>query len=551
MFKESDAYSSMDLIHSYVEQGLQLHNVPMQPLYHAFKSLNPEIAASYLPMLSKKQRLVFQDLDLWSKDNLDVREFDYWIQTYVQCPSDELRFEFSSGIDFLLYLKGRFNIWTFDVEDPLYPDHDYYFLTDDSLLLFEYDETYEFVEEVKLLIRDLYSQWGVEHAYTYLFKLVADGALLLMEQEYQFKKGRLADVGFVDYYDALDLNQSYAIVEQIDNFVNNKATTTGTIGKMGTLQTLPKNALTPFKSLSTTIDEELANVGSDKRQEYLKFNFMRLVNGSIALVGNYKVGAVAISRMGKKVKNHLELGFDYAQTKQDQQLQMSVFDRFDFTELYRVGHSLVQVELKKLKKVLAKYELEQDDSFLGGGLDNFFDNSFKEAPTFSSERFDKAQDLTSVELLREWQSYARFTTLFLPFVKRLHDSFTPLKDSGQLQDSFYLNYNVADIDVEAILMSSYAHFCLELDALKMQGKLGVTLSEFKLFHTKLIGKDNFKSFEAMSKHLCDFKESFGFHDVEGFEHYLYRLLKAQLEGYDVAGLSDDEFAHVGGPIILA
>ena len=33
---------------------------------------------------------------------------------------------------FILFLKARFNIWTFDIEDPQYPDHDYYFLTEDN-----------------------------------------------------------------------------------------------------------------------------------------------------------------------------------------------------------------------------------------------------------------------------------------------------------------------------------------------------------------------------------------------------------------------------------
>ena len=46
-----------------------------------------------------------------------------------------LQYEFTKSEEFALFLKARFNMWTFDVEDPLYPDHDNYFLTDDQMFL--------------------------------------------------------------------------------------------------------------------------------------------------------------------------------------------------------------------------------------------------------------------------------------------------------------------------------------------------------------------------------------------------------------------------------
>ena len=489
MFKESDAYSSMEMIESYVEDGIGLKNVPLQPLYAAIKSLNPEIAASHLALMSKTQRVIFLDLDLWSRDNLDTNEFEYWIKTYSCSEDEELKAEFSSSVEFLLFLKGRFNIWTFDVEDPMYPDHDYYFLTDDSLLLFEYDETFELVDEVKEHIRDLYSRMGVEYAYTYLFKLVADGALSMMEQEYQFKKSRLADAGFVDYYDALDIDQTFAITGQIENYVRAKQISTARIDQFGKQQILPRNALTPFKDESLSFDSELEKVTDDVRKQFLRFNFLRLINGSISLAGSYRAGSVAINRIGQKVKNHLELGFSYLKdhglkeklfTLED---NMSLFDLFDFTDLYRLGNSLVQVELKALKKDLKKCEFEDDDNFLGAHISEFLDNSFSMTPKVSHGTHHKGELIVSYELYSLWVGQVKFIRTFLPFVSKFSTSFQTLKDEGTVLDHYYYNYNVADIDLEAILMSSYANFRLGLlaEGGSQMPKLGVMLDEFKSF----------------------------------------------------------------------
>ena len=176
MIQEANAYLSMAGIEACVERGVSLHNVPVQPLYMAMKALPAEQAVPYLARLSFDQRTLLLDLDLWEKDELSVGEFEYWVRTYALSDSDTVRCEFACGPEFGLYLKGRLNIWTFDQENPHYPTHDHYFLTEDSLLLFEYDEEFDLVEEVQRLIRDLYSTLGSEKAYVHLFKYVSESA---------------------------------------------------------------------------------------------------------------------------------------------------------------------------------------------------------------------------------------------------------------------------------------------------------------------------------------------------------------------------------------
>ena len=161
---EAGAYKSMDMIESLIEEGMDLSQVPVQPLYQAIKSLNTSEVSELLPRLSKEQRQAFLDLDLWFKDDLDVTEFGSWVAVYTCSKDEEIVQEFVQGNPFALYLKGVFNVWTFDVEDPIYPEHDHYFLTEDNLLLFEFHEDYEYINEVRDLVKKLYTELGVEKA---------------------------------------------------------------------------------------------------------------------------------------------------------------------------------------------------------------------------------------------------------------------------------------------------------------------------------------------------------------------------------------------------
>ncbi len=562
MVVESESYSSMETIESCIEEGVSLHHIPLQPLYLALKSLPIEQASTYLPRLSSEQRELMQDLDLWHKDDLDPDEFEFWVQAFVCCKDDAVRAQFANGLDFLLYLKGRFNIWTFDADDPQYPDHDHYFLTEDGLLLFEFSEDFGLVSEVRALIREIYAFMGVEDAYCWLFKMVSDAAFSMLEEEYQAKKNRLADAGFVDYFDALQIDNCFINMSFLEAFLKKKVAISVGVDKFSQQQVLPNNALKAFESSFSSFDTELSKVDDPKRREYLQFNFTRLVNGNIALKGNFKDGSISIHRASEKTKNALLLGFDYIvnHALKNELLILNeedghgLFDLLDFTELFKIGNSLVHFVRTELKKSLRKSALDAEEAFCGKLIGEFLDNSFEDTPLFSSDLESKGELVLDYENYHKWSEDAQMISALLPFIGKLHASFKPLKEEAQIQDHFYLNYNVDDIDVEAIFLSSLA--CLVLvesgdlaaDVLSA-GKLGLTIEEFRSFSVLLIDEKGLIVGPA-DKALRAYQAQFGMNEVPRFSRYFTILMASQLVGYDYKNLGVQDFAHVGGPIIL-
>ena len=368
---EAKNYNDFDDIEKLVEIGDDLSQLPIQPLYISLQNASSDQIAKVLPKLSKRQRQALLDLDLWSRDKVDVTSFENWIEVYSKVDEMELTQDFSQTEDFLIYLKARVNIYTFDVEDPEYPDHDYYFLTDDSLLLIEYSEHFKYPNELKYLIRNLYAVLGVEEAYSKLFKLVNDSFSLLEESAYQDKKDRLRDFGFVDYFEAIEKLHPFVTFGQIDHFIKNKSAITPEIHLQGQNQSLHSSALVSFDSEMENIFKEMSLVTDEKRLRFLHFTFIRLINSTITQKDALRGGRIELTRIGKMTKAFLELGIQFV--RNNFEVEGSVFDKLDFFDIYKISSSLITIPKTKYLKILKKSPFDSDDFdyFLGAWWNSF------------------------------------------------------------------------------------------------------------------------------------------------------------------------------------
>ncbi|MBL6991051.1 MAG: hypothetical protein ISR65_14795 [Bacteriovoracaceae bacterium] len=558
MIKESECYTSLEAIEQNVQAGMDLSAHPIDPLYQVLKTLPAELVSGVLDKLSKEQRESFLDLDLWQKDQLDLDSFTYWLQVYIHSTNEEIKQEFVTSDHFALFLKGRVNIWTFDAEDPNYPEHDCFFLTEDNLLLVEFDENFEYVNELRSLIKDLYTHLGVEAAYSYLFKILSDSFLQMQEQEYKFKKDRLADYGFVDYYDALLTENTFPTIEQLGRFIKNKRPNTATIDDEGKRQTLHHKSLVAFTEMPKYLDTALSKVSTAPRQRYLQFNFIRLVNSTLASNNVLKDGPVAMTKVGRKTKNLMLLGFNYVD-KLLSDLQgtaevESIFDTFDFADLYKIGNSLVRFVHKKLNQSLKQTPFhDTKEYFLGTYINEFINSAFIYPIKYSSRTVNSDVEVVSFRDYQQWKKVGCCIADLLPFIHKFYLSLEELIKESKLMDSFYLNYNVEDIDFEAIILSSFANFNLgNYQDGKAQQKMGLTLDEFKLFSQKCLDKEGkIVNDKLLIESLTSFVAQFGLSEVEGIVEYLQVVLSEHLEGYEYDKLQVADFKHIGGAIILA
>lgn len=555
---EADAYKKFEDIEKLVEPGGSLAMVPIQPLYLSLQATSKDQVAAILPRLSVEQRQALRDIDLWKKDEVDPESAVYWLEVYTKCQNEEVLLEYLTSEDFLLTFKNQFSISTFDVEDPMYPDSDNYFLTEDNLLLIEYSENFNFVPELKNCIRLLYSVMGVENAYAFLFKMVVDSYQVMEEAAYQEKTERLRDFGFVDYFEALGTISPLSSLKQIDDFIKNKKASTGSLDSISLNQTLHSSSLTPYQVGLGDIKEALSEIKDEKRSQFLHFNFIRLVNARITAEDSLKNGSVAMGKVGLQTKTRLELGFDYVKEKLASNDKSKIFSLFDFVDLYKVGHSLIELNKKKIKKALGDTPFEKDDFnyFLGMYWNSFIDNSHEEVTKYKFDGSSSPLEINSVESFSLWSRATQAFCEVLPFVQQFFLSINKLKSEGLINDQFYLNYEVDNIDFEAIMISSFVNFSAGHYENESHGKMGITTKELvNFYHSyfKKVGEEYLIKGEEdpiLREKIQGFSEKFGLDTVLDFDKYIYQILLEQLNGYEIDGMSDEEFKHIGGPILL-
>lgn len=555
---EAEAYKKFEDIERLVESGMDLSMVPVQPLYVALQNTSSDQVAHILPKLSQEQRQALRDIDLWKKDEVDPESVTYWIDVYSKSTDEKIIQEFVRSEDFLLMLKNQFTIYTFDVEDPEYPEHDNYFLTEDNLLLIEYPENFQLVQELKNLIRQLYAELGVENAYSFLFKMVADSYLIMEEENYTQKNDRLRDFGFVDYYEALEFGATFQKEAEIDAFIRNKKPSTGAVDSIAANQNLHASALTPYQSGMDGLKTALENVKDEKRQQFLHFNFVRLVNGRMSLEDAVKNGSVTMNRVGTQARQCLELGFEYASQKMAEDKREHFFDTFDFVDIFKIGHSLIELNKKKMKKALAAtpFEVDELSFFLGMYWNAFLENSMEEVAKFKFDGSSKPLEIRDYNSYRLWSDATETFVTALPYVHTFFKSIDKLKTDGVLNDQFYMNYQVENIDFEAIMISSFINFVGGFYNEATAGKMGVTISELKdFYHLFFKKKDSeylIKGEEdpILREKTLDFIRKFGLDQIPRFDKYLYQIMIEQLNGYEVDNMDEEEFKHIGGPILL-
>lgn len=551
---EASSYRAYEDIEKLVEKGINLASVPVQPLYISLQKASSDQVALVLSKLSKDQRQCFLDLDLWNKDTVDIDSFENWIEVYSKCKDDEIVKEFVQTDEFLTYLKARVNLYTFDTEDPQYPDHDFYFLTDDNLLLVEYAETYNYAQEIKYFIRHFYDVYGVDKAYAQLFKLINDAFSVQEEDMYQNKKERLRDFGFVDYYEAREKLFPFIGYKSLVKFVHTKVSVKVKVQALHKNQSLHSSALVNFDKEVENIMSELIKLKDLDKVNYLHFSFVRLINSTITLNDALKGGRIELTKIGEYTKAILELGLEYVKSIREFSEEESVFEYFDFFDLYKVGHTLIQLNISKIKKGIASSPFDKDDFeyFLGTWWNGFLENTFLPLPKVKAFGVGRhPQIVNNLKCYSFWKSESETFTKLIPFITSFFNMFIELKKDGKLNDQFYLNYTVDNIDFESIMISSFANFVINIDT---ENKMGLTISEFRVFISKCFDKKGeehiVKSYDALKDQVEKFANHYGLNVVEEFSFYMYGIISEHLSGYEYDTLEDEDFSHVGGPILL-
>lgn len=538
MLSEAEHYQDLTSIEACLENKDDFSQVPAQPLFFALKNSTMDQIIEVLPKLNKEQRQFLVDASVWDKDQLDISHFENLLDVYAKINTLEIQEEFVKNDEFLLYLKSRCNIHTFEIEDQNYPDHDNFFLTDDNLFLIEFDENFNYSEQLQYLLKIYYSFYGVEQAYRNLYTLILDSFVNIEETAYVDKTDRLRDYGLLSYHEALSWLAPFKNNSQLDHFIKNKNTRIPKIENFIANQTLHYSVLRYFENNQHSLYDLVpaSHVNDSNHIDYIKFDFIKTINAGLSLKGIFNSSALSLNKGLDAISHCIYLGASYIKIMKDKNTQI---EDYVFSDFYRVGISLIYILNDRLKKI-------NPTAFWGDNLNSLIHSLMESHPKFNNEY------VTSMEQLDKVLKVVDFIEKFSSYIRSLESQFKNLVENSQINDQFYLNYSVNDIDFESILISLFIHFDLNNEINAHQPKLGIATTELKTFVLKYFqGKiaqiDNTNG--ALNKKIMDFSEKLAEQSAE-LNEYLMSLLNTHLSGYEYSEMSDDDFAHLGGPILL-
>ncbi len=296
---------------------------PFAQLYENFK--NSSSLQENLLILKPRERSLLRKLDLFRQGALSLNTFHYLIDLYAQT---SLALEFAQSDEFALYLKSGFSFWTFDDEEPIYPEQG--FLTPDRLLAIDFHANYEHADALKIIIEKLYEELGVEKAYAYLFKILSEDYTSFEEEIYQKATKDLEEVGFPSYEKSLELKSNFRTKKYVDFYVKEKIKN----------QNLGQNAL--MQGLS------------DERKNFLKKNLYEVFSEFLVLQGYYS----SLDEQEKNFLNFIQKGLEYLKN-----FVAFPLIHLDFRDFFIIGRSLNLLEEKEKEKL--------KDSFYGEVFQEF------------------------------------------------------------------------------------------------------------------------------------------------------------------------------------
>ena len=176
-------------------------------VYELVHEVGFEDAADLIHLATPAQIQGCLDLDGWTKDTLDIAPLKPWLAALIEAGFEKLA-EVWGGLDAelrALLLQRQVKVYDTSLgEEPPEDSEADFMPTVDRFFVLELPEDEDSQRLVMRLIEDLYRA-DPDLARHTIMAARAEPPAELEEMAYRWRSGRLADLGYVDFYEALDL----------------------------------------------------------------------------------------------------------------------------------------------------------------------------------------------------------------------------------------------------------------------------------------------------------------------------------------------------------
>ena len=320
--------------------------LPELEVFLTVKEAGERDCLELISLTSPEQFQYLLDLDLWKRDQLDPEKVLHWMEVLLESGEKKAsQFIESTDIEFIaLLLKKFLHVTTMEGEHlegmdriPPFTLDQYHFIH------FRGKRTREVFEPfLQILYR------VDRRSYQRLMdSLVVELESELEETGYRLRNGRLADYGFPDFEEALEI---YRFVNP-DSFTGGK----GFSPVMSRDEDGKKDSIfyLTFRSESLFFSSALSKMEDAHEQDRLKQEITAVCNKAIVAEAIDLSNIAAMERAVKKVYHFLNLGLQYL-SKEDEAKSLGILRSLPMQKLFQYGVSTTFLLRRKAESILQK-----------------------------------------------------------------------------------------------------------------------------------------------------------------------------------------------------
>lgn len=329
--------------------GELVASLPAQEVFYLVRELGLRDAGELLALCTPAQLRTFVDLDAWDRDNVDPARFFEWLEALLDLGAQHAA-ALTRALDaelasLLLAQHAQVHDLSLeegpaeDTEHPLYPTPDRFFLV---------EITAEDPERARLIERWIDALYVADMD---LARRVLMGARWelpseLEEHSYRWRSGRMADLGFIEYYEALEV---YRFLDPASVAVGEHSAVAAAADEEVPAPTLPVPYVDPLdrESFLSRVLGSIADEGELRRLE----SAITLLINRVLSADRVPVGDLDATRaVAARAVDTLGLGLEFVAKGDPDQAAVALRD-VALVRLFRAGFSLT-LQLRRLAETL-------------------------------------------------------------------------------------------------------------------------------------------------------------------------------------------------------
>ncbi len=373
-----------------------VQKLPELEIFLTAKEIGERDALDLISLTTPEQFQYLLDLDLWKKDQLDPPKVLLWMEILHESGEEKVtQFIRSTDPEWItLLLKKFLDVKTFEgefveVRDciPLFTLDQYYFIEFKGKGAREVFQP--FLESLYHIDRERYRRW--------MEALISETESELEETNYRLRNGRLADYGFPDFEEALEI---YRFIPP--DSLRSGEKIARIMGPEEMEKSRPTFYLT-FQKEGPFFSSILSRVDDPMEMNRLKYEMAALCNKALIAEAIDLSNLEEIKQGVRKVYHYLNLSLQ-SLSRNDENAALGILESVPIQKIFQCGVSITLLLRRKAESLLKDSWFEGDRknlAFLDPPYLEKMESILKKRPTIyrngGTEDFERLEDLREAE----------------------------------------------------------------------------------------------------------------------------------------------------------